>query len=69
MQGGLGLLVYQKEHFGNCHIRLVFKAQEVDSNSGLYVKIADGILDQVNRPGATYERDGKGEPTLNRRKR
>ena len=60
---GLGLLVYQKERFGNCQIRLIFKTKETNSNSGLYVRIGDGILDQVNRPGAIYELDANGHPT------
>ena len=42
---GLGLLVYRKERFGNCQIRVVFKSKEAKSNSGVYVRIADGILE------------------------
>ncbi len=60
---GLGLLVYKKERFGDCQIRVVFKTKEINSNSGLYLRIDDGILAQVNRPGASYDRDAKGEPT------
>src|SRR5262245_22911845 len=37
---GLGLLVYRKERFGNCQIRVVFKTKEAKSNSGVYVRIA-----------------------------
>jgi hypothetical protein len=60
---GLGLLVYKKEKLGNCQIRVVFKLKEAKSNSGIYVRIADGVLDQVNQPGAAFERDGDGKPT------
>jgi len=60
---GLGLLVYRKERFGNCQIRVVFKSKEAKSNSGVYVRIADGILDQVNRPGGAFERDAAGKPS------
>jgi len=56
---GLGLLVYKKEKFGNCQIRVVFKSKEAKSNAGVFVRIADGILEQVNRPGAAFDR-GKG---------
>src|SRR6266436_4338752 len=35
---GLGLLVYQKERFGNCQLRVVFKTKEAKSNSGVYVR-------------------------------
>jgi len=60
---GLGLLVYKKEKLGNCQIRVVFKPKEAKSNSGVYVRIADGILGELNRPGATFERDAQGTPT------
>ena len=60
---GLGLLVYKKERLGNCQIRVVFKAKDIRSNSGVYVRIADGILDQINNPGAAFERDAAGKPS------
>src|SRR6059036_2648430 len=56
---GLGLLVYKKERFGNCQIRVVFKTKEARSNSGVYVRIADGILEQGS--GAAFERDATGK--------
>ncbi len=58
---GLGLLVYKKERFGNCQIRVVFKAKDSKSNSGIYVRLADGILDQVGKPGAEFDRDANGK--------
>jgi len=60
---GLGLLVYKKERLGNCQIRVVFKSQDAKSNSGVYVRIADGILDQVKQPGAAFDRDAAGKPS------
>jgi len=60
---GLGLLVYRKERFGNCQIRVVFKSKEAKSNSGVYVRIADGILEQAREPGAAFERDAAGKPS------
>lgn len=60
---GLGLLVYKKERLGNCQIRVVFKTKDRKSNSGVYVRIADGILDQVQKPGAAFDRDAKGTPS------
>src|ERR1043165_9136244 len=60
---GLGLLVYKKEKLGNCQIRVVFKPKEARSNSGVYVRIDDGVLKQVNHPGAKYKRDANGKPT------
>ena len=60
---GLGLLVYKKERFGNCQIRVVFKTKELKSNSGVYVRMSDGILEQVGHPGAAFERDAAGKPS------
>jgi 3-keto-disaccharide hydrolase len=58
---GLGLLVYKKERFGNCQIRVIFKTRDAKSNSGVYVRIDDGILDQVGKPGAAFDRDAGGK--------
>lgn len=58
---GLGLLVYQKERLGNCQIRVVFKTKDEKSNSGVYVRLDDGILRQVGKPGAAFDRDAAGK--------
>lgn len=58
---GLGLLVYQKERFGHCQLRVVFRCRDAKSNAGVFVRIADGILDQVGKPGAAFERDAGGK--------
>jgi hypothetical protein len=58
---GLGLLVYKKEKFGNCQIRVVYKTKEPKSNAGVYVRIGDGILEKVKQPGAAFERDAGGK--------
>lgn len=66
---GLGLLVFKKEKLGNCQIRVVFRAKEAKSNAGLYVRIGDGILDQVNKPGAAFDRNAAGkisDPSMKR---
>jgi hypothetical protein len=60
---GLGLLVYRRERFGNCQIRVVFKSLEAKSNAGVYVRIADGILEQAREPGAAFARDAAGQPS------
>ncbi len=60
---GLGLLVYRKERLGNCQIRVVFKTKELPSNSGVYVRLDDGILKQLKNPGAKYDRDASGKPS------
>lgn len=58
---GLGLLVYKNERLGNCQIRVVFKAADGKANAGVYVRLADGILDQVGKPGAAFDRDAAGK--------
>ena len=58
---GLGLLVYKKEKFGNCQLRVVFKPKEARSNSGFYVRVDDGILDQTKKPGEKFVRDASGK--------
>jgi hypothetical protein len=60
---GLGLLVYKKERLGNCQIRVVFKTKDEKSNAGVYVRIDDGILKQVDQPGAAFNRDASGRPS------
>jgi len=58
---GLGLLVYQAERLGDCQLRVVFKTRDAKSNSGVYVRLADGILSQVGKPGAAFDRDAAGK--------
>jgi hypothetical protein len=58
---GLGLLVYKGEKFGNCQLRVVFKTKDEKCNSGIYVRLADGILAQIDNPGAAFERDANGK--------
>jgi hypothetical protein len=53
---GLGLLVYKGERFGNCQLRVVFKAKDAKANAGVYVRMTDGILDQAGKPGAVFDR-------------
>lgn len=60
---GLGLLVYKEEPLGNCQIRVVFKTKDERANAGVYVRIADGILKQVGKPGAAFNRGPTGTPS------
>ena len=52
---GLGLLVFAREKFGDCQIRVVYRPKDGKSNSGVYIRIDDGILDHMNDkvPAAT----------------
>jgi hypothetical protein len=60
---GLGLLLYRKEKFGNCQIRVVFKAKDAKSNAGVFVRIDDGILAKVDEKHAPARRDKDGQLT------
>ncbi len=37
--GGMGLLYWTKEKFSNCTIKVVFKMQKFNSNSGVFIRI------------------------------
>ncbi len=37
--GGMGLLYWSKEKFSNCKIRLVYRMQKANSNSGVFIRI------------------------------
>jgi hypothetical protein len=60
---GLGLLLYEKEKFGDCQIRVVFKQKDAKSNAGVYVRIDDGILKQIDQKHAPARRDASGALT------
>jgi hypothetical protein len=38
-QGGMGLLWYAGEAFGDCTLRVVYRTQRVEDNSGVFVRI------------------------------
>ena len=38
-EGGLGLLYYEREKFGNCDLRVVYRLDTSRDNSGVYVRI------------------------------
>jgi hypothetical protein len=58
---GMGLLLYRKERFGNCQIRVVYKSKDSKSNSGVFVRIDDGILEKLEEKAPPMQRtpDGK----------
>jgi hypothetical protein len=57
---GLGLLVYRKEKFGDCQIRVIYRSKDSKSNAGVYVRIDDGILKKINENHAPARRDAQG---------
>ena len=45
-EGGMGLLYYKQEKFGNCTIRVVFKTEsEPGANSGVYIRMPEAPKD------------------------
>jgi len=45
-EGGMGLLWYTREKLGDCTIRIVYKTTRNDSNSGVFIRIADRPKDE-----------------------
>ncbi|MBC8042752.1 MAG: DUF1080 domain-containing protein [Rhizobacter sp.] len=45
-EGGMGLLWFTPQKFGNCTIRIVYKTSEQQSNSGVFVRIAEKPVDE-----------------------
>jgi hypothetical protein len=60
---GLGLLLYRAEKFGNCQIRIVYKAKDAKSNAGVFVRIDEGILAKLDEKHAPARRDKEGRLT------
>lgn len=60
---GMGLLLYTKERFGNCQIRVVYRCQDERSNAGVYVRIDEEVLQRRNDPLPLRVRDANGKLT------
>ncbi|MFO0952884.1 MAG: DUF1080 domain-containing protein [Isosphaeraceae bacterium] len=45
-EGGMGLLWYTREKLGDCTIRVVYKTTSKNSNSGVFVRVADRPKDE-----------------------
>jgi hypothetical protein len=57
---GLGLLVHTKEKYGDCQLRVVYRAKDARSNAGVYVRIDDGILTRLDEKPPAAKRDASG---------
>lgn len=53
--GGMGLLWYNKEKFGNCRIRVMFKPTTGQDNSGVFVRIPEPPPDPMFAVHRGYE--------------
>jgi hypothetical protein len=58
---GLGMLLYRKEKFGDCQIRVVFKPTRPQANSGVFVRLDDGILKHLDEKAFPAKRDPAGK--------
>ena len=68
-QGGMGLLWYTKEKFGDCVIHVEYRVESPKSNSGVFIRIAEAPKDewyavhhgyeiQIQDDGDRYHRTG-----------
>ncbi len=53
--GGMGLLFYEREKFGDCKIRVVFKLTGEKDNSGVFIRIAEPPKDPWDAVHHGYE--------------
>jgi len=53
--GGMGLLFYAGERFGDCTIRVVYRTTTVDDNSGIFIRIPDPPKDAWQAVHTGYE--------------
>lgn len=60
---GMGVLLYTRERFGNCQIRVVFRCRDLKSNAGVFVRMHDGVLEHRDDPLPRRERDENGKLT------
>ncbi len=58
---GMGLLLYPKERFGDCQLRVVYRSKDARSNAGVFVRIDEGILARVKERPAAVRRDEGGK--------
>jgi hypothetical protein len=62
---GMGLLLYTRDRFGDCQIRVVYRAEKPVSNAGVYVRMDDGILAKVGEKSSEVHRiNGKLSPEM-----
>jgi len=58
---GLGLLVYTRERLGDCQIRVVYRPANNRANSGVHIRMDDGILQWIGREAMAVKRNEKGK--------
>jgi hypothetical protein len=58
---GLGLLVYTKEKFGNCQIRIVYRPEDARDNAGVHIRMDDSILKWIGKESIAVKRNEQGK--------
>ena len=53
--GGMGMLWYTKEKFGDCRIRVTFKPTSAQDNSGVFIRIPEAPRDPWSAVNRGYE--------------
>ena len=63
---GMGLLVYTKARLGDCRIRVIYRSEKPQSNSGVFIRMDDGILSRLGEKtkGVQREKDGQLSPEM-----
>ncbi len=54
-QGGMGLLWYTREKFGNCTLRIVYRTTTQDDNSGIFIRMPEPPQDPWHAVHTGYE--------------
>ncbi len=62
--GGMGLLYWQGEKFGNCVIRVVYKMRDTNSNSGVFIRIPIEPREEWMPVNYAYEVQIDNQPEL-----
>lgn len=53
--GGMGMLWYTKEKFGNCEIKVVFKLTDAKDNAGVFIRIPEEPKNPMQAVNTGYE--------------
>lgn len=53
--GGMGMILYPAEKFGDCVIRVVFRVKDNDCNSGVFIRIPEKPTDEWYAVNKGYE--------------
>jgi len=54
-EGGMGLLWFEKQPFSDCRIRVVYKTEHIQSNSGVFIRIPHPPADPWDAVHGGYE--------------